>query len=323
MVCNTLPSIIAVIGMFWLPESPKYLLGQGRFSESVDVLRKVYAMNSGQPKSTYPCDIVTLNDVGSDLSKVKSVWGFVKLVWTQTTLLFTKTRVLQTLNMCTIAFIINLISQGTFMYFPTIINNIITQTNSRQTVCETFKPTNDSKPFQTLEEMCADPDSMNIKQYEYLAYMGCFFMACYLFISIVINYTGKKTLLSKFFDCVFSNALTFFYFVVIWFAVGTVSSLLLHWLHNMILVLVCLTLTIVIANCIGILSTVALEFYPTNINAMGVSFVMMVGRLGAVIGTNIVGPLLFAYCETLFFAFSAAISFIFILAYCLPRGSSK
>lgn len=108
-----------------------------------------------------------------------------------------------------------------------------------------------------------------------------------------------------------------------WIAIGGICSLLLHWLDNVVLVLMCLTFTVTIANCIGIMSTIALEFYPTNINAMGVSFVMMIGRLGAVVGTNIVGPLLFSYCEALFLTYAGVMFLVCVLAYFLPRGASK
>lgn len=198
MLCNTIPSLIALIGVFWLPESPKYLFSQGKHSEGIDVLKIVYAMNSGNPQYTYPCDIVTLKDVSSDLSKVKTIRGIMKLVWGQTISLFTRNRVFQTLNMCVINVIINLTAQGAFMYFPIIINNLITHAERAPTVCQAIEISSQSTSNQTLEEMCADPDSMNIQQYEYLIYNGCIFMTCYLIISAVINYTGKRALLSEF-----------------------------------------------------------------------------------------------------------------------------
>lgn len=110
---------------------------------------------------------------------------------------------------------------------------------------------------------------------------------------------------------------------VSWLALGGACSLLLHWIDNIVLVLICLTFTVAISNCIGILSTIALEFYPTNMNVMGVSFVMMVGRLGSVVSTNMVGPLLFSYCDTLFLTFAGTIAFIFVLAFFLPQGAVK
>lgn len=203
MLCNTIPSVIALVGVFWMPESPKYLFSQGKHSEGIEVLKRVYAMNSGNPKFTYPCDIVTLKDVSSDLSQVKSICGILKLVQGQTVSLFTREGAFQTLNMCAINFILSLTAQGSFMYLPIIINNLIANAERAPTVCQAIAISSQSTSNQTLEEMCADPDSMNIQQYEYLFYNGCIFMACYLFISAVINYTGKRVLLSKFLSLLF------------------------------------------------------------------------------------------------------------------------
>lgn len=50
---------------------------------------------------------------------------------------------------------------------------------------------------------------------------------------------------------------------------------------------------------------------------------MMIGRVGAVVGTNIVGPLLFSYCDELFFAYGIVIAVVCVCAYFLPNGSSK
>uniref|UniRef100_A0A336LS67 CSON002523 protein n=1 Tax=Culicoides sonorensis TaxID=179676 RepID=A0A336LS67_CULSO len=47
IVFCALPEIIGTIGLFCLPESPKYLIGQGRDSEALKVISWVYAKNSG------------------------------------------------------------------------------------------------------------------------------------------------------------------------------------------------------------------------------------------------------------------------------------
>ncbi|KAL5280528.1 hypothetical protein ACFFRR_004486 [Megaselia abdita] len=200
MFCNLIPSLIALIGCFMIPESPKFLLSQGRHDESVEILRKVYATNTGNPKNTYPCNIITLKDVGSNLSNIKGLGNAVNLVWMQTASLFTKERAVQTVNMCFITFAINLIAQGTFLYFPIIINNLITFSDQSLSVCQSMGAVHQSTSNRTLEEICADPASLNIQQYEFLFYMGWCFASFYYFISTVINMTGKKTLFSKIFE---------------------------------------------------------------------------------------------------------------------------
>lgn len=106
-------------------------------------------------------------------------------------------------------------------------------------------------------------------------------------------------------------------------SVGGICTIILHWINNFYVILAVLTMIVATGNCIGIMITFALEFYPTNINAMGVSFVMMIGRLGAVFGTNIVGPLLFSQCDNLFFGFGIVIGFLVLMAMFLPKGASK
>ena len=55
-----------------------------------------------------------------------------------------------------------------------------------------------------------------------------------------------------------------------------------------------------VGNCGGLISTISMEFFPTNINAMGMCFIMMIGRLGAVFGSNFLGKSIFNYCDNVF-----------------------
>ena len=40
--------------MLWLPESPMFLLFKDRKAETLEVLRKVYSLNTGRKPHTYP-----------------------------------------------------------------------------------------------------------------------------------------------------------------------------------------------------------------------------------------------------------------------------
>jgi len=48
------PSLLSGLGALALPESPKYLLTQGRAKEALAVLQQVYAMNNRRPLEEYP-----------------------------------------------------------------------------------------------------------------------------------------------------------------------------------------------------------------------------------------------------------------------------
>lgn len=53
IICS-IPSLIAGIGHALLPESPKFLMTIGKNDKALDILQKVYAANTNQPKETYP-----------------------------------------------------------------------------------------------------------------------------------------------------------------------------------------------------------------------------------------------------------------------------
>lgn len=50
----SLPSVLIGIWLFFFPESPKFLLECGEPDEALDILRKMYAQNSGEAPESYP-----------------------------------------------------------------------------------------------------------------------------------------------------------------------------------------------------------------------------------------------------------------------------
>ena len=75
-----------------------------------------------------------------------------------------------------------------------------------------------------------------------------------------------------------------------------------------------------VANWIGMVSGMATEYYPAEINAIGVCLTMMTSRLGIAIGSNLIGPLLPLYCDILFFVFAAFILLGILVIWFFPRG---
>ena len=73
-ICG-LPAFLVTIALYFLPESPKFLLSKGREYEALKIFRSIYAKNTGRLDSDYPVnhiehEIVNLGENDIDSNKV-------------------------------------------------------------------------------------------------------------------------------------------------------------------------------------------------------------------------------------------------------------
>lgn len=54
VACCAIPSILIGLWLFFFPESPKFLLECGEPDEALEVLRNMYASNTGESAGTFP-----------------------------------------------------------------------------------------------------------------------------------------------------------------------------------------------------------------------------------------------------------------------------
>lgn len=102
MLMYALPSIVFGICIYFLPESPKYLLTQGKNEEVLDILRKMYRINTGKDPMQYPvCEIIW--EESEDLKQMKNE-SIIKSMWKQTSSLFQKTYLVKTTLVCYLQF---------------------------------------------------------------------------------------------------------------------------------------------------------------------------------------------------------------------------
>jgi len=60
IILNIVPSVLAALVLFFLPESPKFLFNNTKEKEAVEVLRRMFAMNTGRNVDEYPVRLVQL-----------------------------------------------------------------------------------------------------------------------------------------------------------------------------------------------------------------------------------------------------------------------
>jgi MFS transporter, VNT family, synaptic vesicle glycoprotein 2 len=174
--------------------------------------------------------------------------------------------------------------------------------------CETSKSRNfwsfhDSNDFSNRNKATEAPCTstrVDEKIYEITFFMGAFFSLIYFVNGLVINRVGKKNLLA------------------IWFVLCGVTGALIPWTsdYNSILFLMLIFLTCGV--CGSILSAVLVDLFPTNVRAMSLCVVLMVGRMGAVVGSNFVSFMIVKECEVMFGLFGALLLASAIISVLLP-----
>lgn len=72
LIC-AFPSFIVAALLFFLPESPKFLLIQGRTEEAMEIFRHIYSTNTNKDKSEYPVKYLIYDDLISTTNKPKKI----------------------------------------------------------------------------------------------------------------------------------------------------------------------------------------------------------------------------------------------------------
>ncbi|XP_036318462.1 uncharacterized protein LOC118733244 [Rhagoletis pomonella] len=158
-----------------------------------------------------------------------------------------------------------------------------------------------------MEPIATEPNandcsgSIDNFMFQVLMMVGGVFIFVFVIFAYTIDIVGKVNLL------------------IIWLVICCVCAVITHWLSEFAAVVIALTLLMSIGNCSGIISTLSVEFYPTEINAMGMCFAMMIGRLGSVAGGNLIGLFLLKFCDIVFWAIVGIITTLMALATVLPE----
>ncbi|KAI8125190.1 Synaptic vesicle glycoprotein 2B [Lucilia cuprina] len=297
LMVNSSLSLLALLGLFMLPETPKYVLVQGDHDGALEILRGIFVKNTGRPASDYPVKHIVMESNGANLSNIKGVKDALKLIWSQTVPLFYRERCLHTINICGIMFIVYGISQGIFMWFPTMLNEMVAKDGLGYNVCHILSN------METGADLTSDVCNGIIDTFPFMViiFVGAAFAVFYLIFAFTIDYIGKKNL------------------IISWLVIGGISVTMIRWTSNFYVVVILLTLTMSIGNCGGLVSTISMEFFPTNINAMGMCFIMMIGRLGAVFGSNFLGQLLFNFCDNVLWGLLGICVLLATMSWFLPE----
>uniref|UniRef100_A0A182RL79 Major facilitator superfamily (MFS) profile domain-containing protein n=1 Tax=Anopheles funestus TaxID=62324 RepID=A0A182RL79_ANOFN len=316
LVVCALPSFISALALLWLPESPKYLLSRDQEAETVAILHRMYRWNASRRD---PPLVLTgvLKETEAEQTKArreeaasnKSVVRLLKQMWHQTVPLFMGAYLKRTIIICVLQFGIYLTSSGMYMFFPDILNRIAEQQGKgveRITVCNAVYATRvDIEELTNLTNGTARPDvchqKLDISAYEHSFVLEAIYALGFAVIGLIINAVGRLPIL-----------------VFIFTLCGT-CGILIVFIDLPLLAIWFYLILLTCGFCISVVNACTVDLYPTNLRAMAVCISLMFGRLGSIVGSNLVGFLLDTRCELTFWISGLLLVACGVLSFFIPH----
>ncbi|XP_066254429.1 synaptic vesicle glycoprotein 2A-like [Euwallacea similis] len=317
LIAYAIPSLIVAALLSLLPESPKFLLSQGKHDHTLKILTKMFVYNTGKKSHEYPVSTIIMDEIV--VEKVEENRNFFQMMWSQTTTLFGRRYIVKTLLICYLQFGVFLSASALSLWFPQILNTLSKQaeslTNAGVTLCGSENTDNLRLqksyfiPYKSLfwrtdnnvtliEDFC--DDSVDTHVFLVVLLIGCGIGIAYILIGTFINKIGKKKIL------IGSTVVT------------ACCGLVAQYVYGYETILTLCGVYLLISSMIGVVNAFAVDLYPTSIRAMALAVSLMFGRMGAMIGSNLVGIVYYNYCDYIFIFFAVNHLVLVVAAILLP-----
>ncbi|XP_048512483.1 synaptic vesicle glycoprotein 2B-like isoform X2 [Athalia rosae] len=324
LLISSLPAFTAFLTLLYFPESPRFLMSQGRNEEALKVFRKMYTMNTGNPPESFPirdlCQEAQKRQIERSASrKSMSAWDKTRSGWAQIKPLFRQPYLGQFLLIITIQFG-GILSLNTLrLWIPqlfTLIENFDYENrdpnSGMPTLCEMISAPSpvSNVTFSdvvngTVESTCiASPVPSRV-------YINSIIIAVttvmgFTLAGNLVNLIGKKPLL-----------LTVY-------AVSAFCCLILNWSPNSDATLAILAIYLAGSSVsVNTIISFIVALMPTSLRTMAVSLTMCVGRSGALIGNLLFPILLVAGCMAPFIFVGGFLMACFLLSIFIPKPPAK
>lgn len=130
LIACSLPEIFIGLILVFLPESPKFVLGQGNNDKAYEILQQMNRWNNGKHSSLESFKLIeepeSIENRQRILNCKNSRFPLLKSIWIQTAPLFKPPYLFSTVLICTIQFGTYATYNGLFMFFADINNKMAT-----------------------------------------------------------------------------------------------------------------------------------------------------------------------------------------------------
>lgn len=309
LMLSTLPSLSGALLVYFMPETPKFLMAHGRTEEALEVFRTMYSWNTGNSRESFPVRRLQSGMAHSEQEKT-----FVQSVaqgWRQVNPLFKKPY----LTTALIIFLMQALTMSSLnalrLLQPQIFASYLAQNGGDDIdVCTTIDspPVNTSmllRGTQHVASHCAK-NIIDSRVYSNASFVG----ACTFFYYIIANFLMKALGKKKLYVisvllcaiCVGVYPWSYSYYVVI--------------LACFFMAVMSTTVTVVLGCCV--------QQFPTTLRALAVNMTMISGRVGVLLGSLLFSVFIERACQISFLAL-AVINIVcaFIMLFCLTERTAE
>ncbi|CAH1635469.1 unnamed protein product [Spodoptera littoralis] len=294
-----LPLGIGAFGTLFFYESPKFLVNVQREDEAVENLRKMWMRNNGRGDK-YPVKKIILNEIGNERRKDVSL---VQSLWEQIVPLFKPPLLWKSIMLYFFTAVIFSTNNSYFIWFPYLAEKFAagldSMTHSDQTGLCNMIVSNNNVTAANYE--CKS--TMDISLVWASLAQGVTFVIIMLVITklayrkkalmiIIMTFSGLSAIAAA---LVKENLTSFVMFF------GLLTNEL----------------------CIGIIYTYFVDMYPTSYRGMAACIGVMVARLSALGGVNVLGAFIMTHCTTMFYACGALMLVAAVFSFLLPPDIRK
>lgn len=278
-VC-AVPSFLVAVALLWLPESPRFLVTQGKEEKALSVLRQIYIRNGGL-SGGFPVSSLVVERVSPHIiEKNRNILSTVRKAFQKTAKLFSPSLVRNTTIMIVINFTIQFGYYGLWLWFPELFNKLElyykAHPDDSVTVCEVIGIEVESNTTTTA---CVEhiPDDQ--------VFINSFLISMSAGPSNLWTIYHMDKLGRKFFLCV--------------------SMLLSGGCAFLIYLVNSSTMNLVISCIFGAVSTMGfnsldclgIELFPTSLRSTAMAVTLVSARMGAILGNLVFGYLVESHCS--------------------------
>ncbi|XP_063230490.1 synaptic vesicle glycoprotein 2B isoform X2 [Bacillus rossius redtenbacheri] len=313
LMCSV-PSFMVAVLLFFLPESPKFLLSRGEHDAALAIFKDIYQSNTGKDRDTYPVKELLVDDsqveeakededvviVGKCRDTLNDIMDNSKQIFLPPILRFT-------LISITINLTFHIGYYGLMMWFPELFN--------RFNEYNTFHPGQEASVCEVTDFVVNIGSHSNVDlcsgKIKDQVFLESLITVASAIPSNIIAVLGMDRLGRKFF-LVFSTFTSGLCAIGMYFVYNST--------HNLV---VSAVFSGVISCGNAALDCLITEIFPTNLRATGIAISMVAARLGGIFGNVVIATLLDMYCPAPTFIVAALLIGGGLLCLFLPNTTRE